>query len=350
MIGKKIFALLLAAIALDNTASAAASAGKDTKFVQAGKYALDGVDRWDYLGVDPIRHHLFISRGSHVQVLDIDTGKQIADMPDTDGVHGFAFAEERKLGFITNGHAGTITAFDLDTLKAVATIGAGGHDPDAIAYSPVLSRVFVSNGESDSVSAIDTTARKVIATMDIGGKPESLAVDNTGMVFVAVEDKNEIVAMNGRSNTVIEHWPLAGCDEPSGLAIDAASRRLFAVCSNKRMVVVDADNGRMIAALPIGAKPDAAAFDPVLNLAFSSNGGNGTLTVVHEDDPNHFHVTQNVATQAGARTLALDTGSHRIFLVSAKLGKRPAPTRLTPHPRPPVQDGTFVVLLVQPAL
>ena len=350
MTGKQACALLLAALALDGLGNAALAAptAKDPQFVQTKKYAVAGADKWDYLGLDPVRHHLFISRATHVQVLDADSGKQIADIPDTDGVHGFAFVQDLKLGLITNGHADTITAFNLDTLKAVATIKAGGRDPDAILYVPGLHRAFVSNGRSNSVSAIDAAASKIVATMDVGGQPESLAADNGGMVFVAIEDKNEIVAIDGTLGTVAAHWPLKGCDEPSGLAMDAASRRLFAVCSNRRMAVVDADTGRMVTTLPIGGKPDAAAFDPVLNTVFSSNGGDGTLTVVHEDNPDHFRVTQNVATQAGARTLALDAVSHRIYLVSAKMAKRPKPTGQTLHPRPPVQDGTFVVLLVQP--
>lgn len=354
MNGKQVLALLLttSALALDGLSSSALAAptAKDPQFTQTKKYAVGGADKWDYLGLDPVRHHLFISRASHVQVLDADTGKQIADIPDTDGVHGFAFVQDLKLGLITNGHADTITAFNLDTLKAVATIEAGGRDPDAILYVPGLQRAFVSNGKSNSVSMLDAAASKIVATVDVGGQPESIAADDGGMVFVAIEDKNEIVAIDGKNATVAAHWPLKGCDEPSGLALDAASRRLFAVCSNRRMAVVDADTGRMVAALPIGGKPDAAAFDPVLNTVFSSNGGDGTLTVVHEDDPDHFRVVQNVATQAGARTLALDAESHRIYLVSAKMGKRPKPTEQAPHPHPQVQDGSFVVLLVQPKL
>jgi YVTN family beta-propeller protein len=349
MVGKQVFALL-AALSLAGTAQAASASRnpQSPQFALTQKYSLSGADKWDYLGVDPVRHHLFISRASHVQVVDTATGKQIGDIPDTDGVHGFAFAQDRQLGFATNGHADTVTVFDLNTLKTVATIKAGGRDPDAITYSPELARIYTSNGDSNSVSAIDVDSRKVIATMDIGGKPESLAADNTGMVFVAVEDKNEIVAMDGKANKVTAHWPLAGCEEPSGLALDAVSRRLFAVCSNQRMVVVDAASGRVVATLPIGRHPDAAAFDPALKMAFSSNGGDGTLTVVHEDDPDHYHVTQNVPTQAGARTLALESGSHRVYLATATLGKPPAPTGQAPHPKAKVVAGTFTVLLVQP--
>jgi YVTN family beta-propeller protein len=213
MIGKQVFALL-AAISLAGTVQAA-SASRDPQFALTQKYSLSGAEKWDYLGIDPVRHHLFISRASHVQVVDTGTGKQIGDIPDTDGVHGFAFAQDRQLGFATNGRADTVTVFDLTTLKTVATIKAGGRDPDAIIYSAKLARIYVSNGDSNSVSAIDIDSRKVIATMDIGGKPESLATDNTGMVFVAVEDKNEIVAMDGKTNRVTAHWPLAGLFQPA---------------------------------------------------------------------------------------------------------------------------------------
>jgi YVTN family beta-propeller protein len=309
------------------------------QFELSQRYALDGADKWDYLGIDQVRHRLFISRASHVQVIDADTGKQVGDILNTDGVHGFAFAQNRKSGFITNGHANTIAVFDLASLRITATIKAGGLNPDAIVYSPELGRIYVSNGGSNSVSTIDVDSGKLIATMDIGGRPEALAADNNGKIFVSVEDKNEIVAMDGKRNTVLAHWPLAGCDEPSGLALDAKAQRLFAVCSNHRMVVVDAASGRLVATVPIGGHPDAAAFDPALHMAFSSNGEDGTLTVVHEDDPDHYHVVQNVATQGGAKTLALDNATHRVYLATAK-------TDAIPHSRAKVLDGTFNVLVV----
>jgi YVTN family beta-propeller protein len=325
-----------------------------THFEISKRYALSGTDKWDYLGVDPVRHRLFVSRARHVEVIDTGTGKLVGDIPNTDGVHGFAFVEEQKLGFITNGRANTIAVFDLDTLKVMTTIDAGGLNPDAIVYSPSLARIYVSNGKSHSVSALDVHSRKIVATMDIGGKPESLAADREGRVFVAVEDKNEIVAMDGKSNTVLSHWPLAGCEEPSGMTIDAQSDRLFAVCSNKRMVVVDAHSGRLVATLPIGGGPDAAAFDPALKLAFSSNGDDGTLTIVHEDDRDHYHVVQNVATQKGARTLALDSDAHRVYLVTAALTKVPTiagagagVASVSLRPQTKVREGSFKVLVVQ---
>jgi YVTN family beta-propeller protein len=344
---KAVAAAGLASALLSGMANAAQDAHHG-QFEITQRYTLGGTDRWDYLGYDPVRHHLFISRSSHVQVMDTNTGKQIGDIANTDGVHGFAFVQERKLGFITNGHADTITVVDLDTLKPVDTIKAGGPDPDAIMYVPALKRLYTSNGHDKSVSAIDVVTRKVVATMPVGGKPESLAADNHGHLFVAIEDKGEIVEMSARSNKVFAHWPLTHCEEPSGLAIDTTANRLFAVCANNEMAVVDARSGRQVAELPIGGHPDAAAFDPVLKTVFSSNGANGTLTVVHEDDPDHYTVLENMSTQEGAKTMALDASTHRVYLVSSKFARAPAAaTPADPHPHPSVVADTFNVLIAQ---
>jgi YVTN family beta-propeller protein len=325
----------------------AAPAKADMQFQVTKHYALDGADGWDYIGYEPVRHHLFISRNSHVQVMDTDTGKLVGEIANTDGVHGFAFVQDRKLGFITNGRADTITVVNLDTLKTVDTIKAGGPDPDGIMYVPQLKRIYTSNGHDASVSAIDVATRKVVATMPVGGKPESLAADKDGRIFVNVEDKNEIVAMDGKSNKVLAHWSIAPCEGPSGLAIDTKTERLFTVCANKHMMVIDAHTGRQVAELPIGGHPDAAAFDPVLKTAFSSNGADGTLTVVHEDDANHYTVLQNVPTQEGAKSMALDGAAHRVYLVTSKFGPAPAATADNPHPHPSIVPNTFNVLVAQ---
>lgn len=339
-------ASLAATLLLCGTARAA-PAGNHGQFEVAQHYALGGADGWDYIGYEPVRHHLFISRASHVQVVDTQSGKLVGEIADTDGVHGFAFVQDQKLGFVTNGRADTITVVDLDTLRTVGTIKAGGPDPDGILYAPNLKRLYVSNGHDQSVSAIDPVTRKVVATMPVGGKPESLAVDNDGRVFVNVEDKGEIVAMDGKSNKVLAHWSIAPCEGPSGLAIDAKSERLFSVCANHRMMVIDARSGRQVAQLPIGGHPDAAAFDPVLKTAFSSNGADGTLTVVHEDDADHYTVLQNVPTEVGAKSMALDAAAHRVYLVSSKFGSAPAATASDPHPHASVVPDTFNVLVAQ---
>lgn len=197
------------------------------------------------------------------------------------------------------------------------------------------------------MSAIDVATRKVVATTLVGGKPEALAADGRGHLFVNVEDRNEIAEIDARSAEVLAHWPLAPCEKPSGLAIDASNERLFTVCANQHMMVVNAVSGHAVADLPIGGHPDSAAFDPALKLAFSSNGASGTLTVVHEDDANHYSVVQNVQTLEGAKTMALDPQTHRVYLVSSKSGPAEAATAQNPHPRPTVIPGTFEVLVAQ---
>jgi YVTN family beta-propeller protein len=334
-------ALLLAGIAH------AAPAAAQVQFEVAKHYALSGADGWDYVGYDAVRHHLFISRGDHVQVVDVNSGQLVGEIANTDGVHGFAFVQDQQRGFITNGRADTITVVDLDTLRTLETIKAGGPDPDGIMYALNLKRLYVSNGHDKSVSVIDPTTGKVVATMPVGGKPESLAIDNDGRIFVNVEDKGEMVAMDGKTNKVLAHWSLAPCEAPSGLAIDTKTERLFTVCANNRMMVIDARSGRQVAQLPIGGHPDAAGFDPVLKTAFSSNGADGTLTVVHEDDADHYTVLQNVPTEVGAKSMALDSDTHRVFLVSSKFGSTPAATADNPHPHPSVVPDTFNVLVAQ---
>jgi YVTN family beta-propeller protein len=328
-------------------AAHAATGEPATQFEIAKHYGLDGAENWDYVAYDPVRHHLFVSRDTHVQVIDARTGKLFGEIENTDGVHGFAFVQDRKLGFVTNGRANTITVINLDTLKVVDTIKAAGPDPDGILYVPALHRVYVSNGHDKSVSAIDVATRKVVATMAVGGKPEALAADNHGHVFVNVEDRGEIVEMDGKSSSVLAHWSIAPCEEPTGLAIDTTSERLFSVCANQRMEVVDAASGHPVAEVPIGGHPDAAAFDPALKLVFSSNGADGTLTVVHEDDADHYAVAQNLPTLEGAKTMTLDAKGHRLYLVSSKFGPAPAATADNPHPRPSVIPGTFEVLVAQ---
>ena len=320
----------------------------DVHFEVAQRFALSGTDRWDYLGLDPVRHRLFVSRASHVQVVDTRTGAQVGEIANTDGVHGFAFAQDRGIGFITNGHANTVSVFNLDSLRTVGTIKAGGEDPDAIAYSNALKRVYTSNGDSGTVSAIDVDSRKLVATTDVGGKPESLVADEDGRVFVNIEDKDTIVEMDGKTNTVLARWPLRGCKEPSGLAIDAHAHRLFAACSNQRMAVVDSRSGHVVTTLPIGRHPDAAAFDPGLNAVFISNGGDGTLTVIYEDGADDYHVAQTLPTQVGARTLALDSNAHTLYLVTGELGSVPAKTQQNAHPRAQVISGSFKLMVARP--
>jgi DNA-binding beta-propeller fold protein YncE len=330
----------------------ALAAAQTTSPAQAGTYhvvkeiAAGGEGGWDYLTVDTAGHRLYISRSTHVMVVDTDKDSVIADIPNTLGVHGIAFASALGKGFTSNGRDSTVTVFDLKTLAPTATVKVTGRNPDAIMYEPVSGRVFTFNGGSANATAIDARTNVVVGTVDIGGKPEFARSDAAGRVYVNNEDKSEIVVFDARTLKVLAHWPLAPCEEPSGLAMDRAGMRLFSGCSNKMMAVVDMANGKVVTTLPIGDGVDANAYDPATKLAFSSNG-DGTLSVYHEDDPNHFSLVGNATTRRGARTMALDERTHKVYTVSAQFGPPPAPTADRPRPRPPMIPGSFVILVLE---
>jgi DNA-binding beta-propeller fold protein YncE len=306
-------------------------------------YKLGGDGGWDYLAMDSSARRLYISRATHVMVIDADSGKPVGDIPDTPGVHGIALAPELGRGFISNGREGTVTIFDLKTLKAITKVKAG-ENPDAILYDPASKRVFAFNGRSHDATAIDAAGGTVVGTIKLEGKPEFAASDGKGEIFVNIEDKSQIDAIDPNKLEVKASWPLAPCHEPSGLALDRKNRRLFAGCDNKMMAVVDADTGKVVATAPIGDGVDANAFDPGTGLAFASCG-EGVLTVVHEDSPAKFSVVDNVPTQQGARTMALDEKTHNVYLVTATFGPPPAPTADNPHPRRTILPDSFVVLV-----
>ena len=307
---------------------------------------IGGDGGWDYLLADPDNHRVFVSRSTHVMVVDTETGKVAGDIPDTGGVHGIALAPELNRGFTSNGKDGTATIFDYKTLKTIGTVKTGDN-PDAILYDASTKRVFTMNGRSDNITPIDAAAGTALANIDLGGKPEFAVADGRGKIYVNLEDKSEIVAIDAKELKVLAHWPIAPGEEPSGLAIDPKNKRLFSVCSNEKMVVVDCDSGKVITTLAIGKGVDAAAFDPSSNLAFSSNG-DGTMTVVHMGDPNTFSVLDNVATGPRARTLALDLKTHTIYMPSAKFEAPPAdaPKDGKRPPRPKMIPGSFVLLVV----
>jgi len=306
-------------------------------------YPLGGDGGWDYLTLDSSARRLYISRATHVIVMDADSGMVVGDIPDTPGVHGIALAPELGRGFISNGREGTVTIFELKTLKAITKVKAG-ENPDAILYDPSSKRVFAFNGRSQNATAIDAATGTVAGTIKLEGKPEFAVSDEKGKIFVNIEDKSQIDAIDPATLEVKAGWPLAPCDEPSGLAMDRKQRRLFAGCDNKMMAVVDADTGKVIATPAIGDGVDANAFDPKTDLAFASCG-EGVLTVVHEDSPTKFSVAQTVTTQPGARTMALDEKTHNVYLVTAKFGPPPAPTADNPHPRRTILPDSFVVLV-----
>lgn len=331
-----LLSLSLAAVAL-----AAAGPGYHVKQT----YKIGGEGGWDYLTADASARRLYISRGTHVIVLDLDSGKQVGDIPDTPGVHGIALAPELGRGFTSNGREGTVTIFDLKTLKPIGEKVKAGENPDAILYDPATKRVFTFNGRSQDSTAIDASDGKVLGTIKLDGKPEFAASDAKGEIFVNIEDKSELTAIDPAKLEVKAKWPLAPCTEPSGLSIDRKNRRLFAGCDNKMMAVVDADSGKVLATPAIGEGVDATAFDDETGFAFASCG-EGVLTIVKEESPSKFEVAENVKTQRGARTMALDTKTHNAYTVTAQFGERPAPTADNPRPRPPMLPDTFVVLEV----
>jgi DNA-binding beta-propeller fold protein YncE len=307
-----------------------------------------GEGGWDYPTVDSASHRLFLSHSDRVVVVDTTSGKVVGEIPNTQGVHGIALATGLHRGFVSDGRTSTVTIFDLDTLQVLSEVKTTGDRPDAITFDTASSRVFTFNAAGKNATAIEASTGVIAGTIDLGGKPEFAAADGGGHIFVNIEDTSEIVDIDTSALTVVRRWKLAPCEEPSGLAMDRAHRRIFSGCDNKVMAISDADEGRVITTVPIGDGVDGNAFDPELSLAFSANGADGTLTVVHERTPDNFDVVETVATQRGARTIALDTATHHVFLPTAQFGPPPAPTPERPNPRPSIVPGTFEVLELAP--
>jgi hypothetical protein len=300
---------------------------------------IPGDEGWDYVAVDTDARRIYVSHGTHVVVMNVDTYAIEGDIPDTPGVHGIAIAADLGRGFISSGRANTATIFDLKTLKTIGTVKTDAN-PDAIAYDSVSKRVFTFNGRGKNTTAINATDGSVAGTLALGGKPEFAVADGKGSIFVNNEDTSELIEIDTQKLTETHRWPLAPCKSPSGLAIDRKNRRLFAVCDEKVMVVVNADTGKVLATPQIGEGVDASAFDPATSLAFASNG-DGTLTVVHEDSPDKFTVMDSISTKRSARTMGLDLKTHNLFLPAADFDP-PAPGER----RGKMKPGSFVILVV----
>ncbi len=339
------FVLVLILATIISTPSLAPAASPAGGYHLVKKVSLGGEGGWDYLLVDPVARRVYISRSTHVMVVDADNYSVVGDIPDTAGVHGIAIVPKLGRGFTSNGRAANATIFDLKALKPIGTVSTG-KNPDAIIYDEASRRVFTFNGGSGDTTSIDAATGTVAGTIPLGGKPEFATADGRGEIFVNLEDKSEVVALDSRKLSVLAHWPLAPCEEPSGMAIDRKNHRLFIGCRNQMMAVMDATNGHVVTTLPIGRGVDANAFDPETGLAFSSNG-DGTLTVVQEDSVDRFHVLENVTTERGARTMALDLKTHRVFLVTAEFGPPPAPTPEQPRPRPTLVPNSFHLMVME---
>jgi hypothetical protein len=300
---------------------------------------ISGEGGWDYVYVDSDARRVYVSHATQVVVLDADSYEVVGSIPDTQGVHGIAIASDLGRGFTSNGRSNDVTIFDLETLKTLGTVKTDAN-PDAIVYDSVSKRVFTFNGRGKNTTAINAADGTVAGTLALGGKPEFAVADGKGSIFVNNEDSSELIQIDSQKIAETHRWPLAPCKSPSGLAMDRKNRRLFAVCDEKVMAVVNADTGKVVATPTIGEGVDASAFEPATQLVFASNG-EGTLTVVHEDSPDKFTVLENVPTKRSARTMGLDLKTHNIFLPAADFDP-PAPGER----RGKMKPGSFVLLVL----
>jgi YVTN family beta-propeller protein len=334
---------LLAGIGLLLASGSALLAQDAPQYHELKKIAVGGDGGWDYLMCDGAAHRLYIARSNRVMVVDVEKGEVVGEIPNTPGVHGIALAPRLHRGFISDGGENTVTVFDTDTLKEVDRVKVGTR-PDCIIFDRASNRVFTFNGGSNDSTAIDAASAKVVGTVALEGRPEFAVADGRGHIFCNLEDKSEIASFDAKTLTVSSHWSLAPGEGPSGLSMDRRNHRLFSVCDNEKMVVMDADTGKVVATPTIGKGPDACAFDPQAGLAFSSNGQDGTLTLVKEEAPDKFSVAATVPTQRGARTMALDTQTHNIYLVTARFGP-PPPSDNGERRRPSIEPNSFVILV-----
>ena len=314
-----------------------------TQYKISAKIPVEGDGGWDYLAADEVNDRLFLSHGNIVQVVDAKTQKLLATIPDTKGVHGIALAHDLNKGFISNGKDSSVTVFDLKTLKALITVKVTGAKPDAILYDKFSQKVFVYNGKSANATVLDAKTDKVLATIKLEGKPEFSATDEKGKVYVNIEDKNLITVINATSLKVEATWPITPGEEPTGLAIDNNTHRLFSVCGNKLMIITDATSGKVITTLPIGDGCDGVAFDSGLKRIYASNG-EGSITVVQEENENTFKVLETVSTQKGTRTICANSKTHQVFSPTAEFQTAAENAKGKPAAKP----GSFTVLVLEP--
>jgi YVTN family beta-propeller protein len=337
------FALLLAIL------FAATALPAQTPYKVVDKWKIGGEGGWDYLLADPTAHRLYITHGARVEVLDTTTGKSVGAITGLHGTHGIALDPAGKYGYISDGGGNAVVVFDRATLATVATVPTGGQNPDGIVYEPATQTVWAFEGRSKDVAVIGTDpmavnpAWKVVATIPLPGKPEFPAVDGKGSVFDNIEDQSLIVRLDAKALKLVDTWQ-AGCNSPSGLAFDVAGSRLFPVCDGNKMAVIDSNSGHLLASASIGSGPDAAGWSDANKLAFASSG-DGILSVIDASTPD-YKTIQSLATAPRARTMAYDSGTDRIYLVSAEFGPAPAPTADVPRPRPPTIPGSFTVIVV----
>ena len=341
-----VFAVLLTSVASFAGKKQSTKKASATKHYEVSqKVKLGGEGRWDYLTVDDTSGRIFITRSTHVMVVDENTLKPVGDIPDLHGIHGVALAHDAGKGYVSEGETSKVAIFAIQDLKKDKEVEVG-NTPDAITYDPFSKQVFTFNARGQDSTVLDETGARV-GDIPLGGKPEFAVADGNGEMFVNIEDTSELAAIDTKARKVRNRWPLKPCEEPTGLALDQANRRLFVGCSNKLMAIVNADSGQIVQTVPIGDGVDATAYDAGTGLAFASCG-EGVLTVIKQDTPDKYSVAENVVTQRGARTMALDPKTHVIYLVTADFGPPPAATADNPHPRPSMVPGTFTLLVARP--
>jgi PQQ-like domain len=315
-------------------AAACTAAASSTKYAVLDRHVLGGAGKWDYLTLDSAAQRLYIARGNRVMVMDTQTGKLVGEVPGANGAHRVVVLPDQHQGYVTNGHANSVMPFDLATLKPLPAIAISGKSPDAMLFDQATAKLWTFNGHSNSASLIDPISKKETGSVALPGKPEFAVSDDNGRIYVNLEDTAQIAEIDAKAGKVLATWSLAPCDGPTGLAIDVRRKRLFSVCANRKMVVLDAADGHQVSVQTIGGDPDAAGYDAGTSTVFSSNA-DGTLTIVHQDDADHYSVAANLATVPGARTLAVDAGTHRVYLAAPDVAAGAKPSQ-----------GTFGVLVV----
>jgi DNA-binding beta-propeller fold protein YncE len=315
-------------------AAACSAAASSTNYAVLDSYVLGGAGKWDYLTLDSAAQRLYIARGNRVMVMDAQTGKLVGEVTGANGAHRIVILPDQRQGYVTNGHANSVMPFDLATLKPLPAIAISGKGPDAMLFDQATAKLWTFNGHSNSASMIDPISKKETGTVALPGKPEFAVTDDSGRIYVNLEDTAQIAEVDAKAGKVLATWPLAPCEGPTGLAIDVTHKRLFSVCANRKMVVLDATDGHRVSVQTIGGDPDAAGYDAGTSSVFSSNA-DGTLTIIHQDDADRYAIVANLATAAGARTLAVDTGTHRVYLAAPDVAAGAK-----------ASQGTFGVLVV----
>jgi len=335
--------LVAVAISVCIIVAAPAAAQSTPTYTVVRTMVIGGDGGWDYVYADSAARRLYVARATRFMVVDLDSGKVVGEIPDTPGAHGVAIVSDLGIGFTTNGRENTSSVFDLKTLKVSEKIKTG-EGPDALVYDTASGHLFIMDGHGKAATVIDPKTRKVVATIALSGKPEAPVADGKGRVYVNIEDKNSIAVIDSSTNKVVAEWPMAGCDEPSGLAMDQEEGRLFAACGNKLMAIVDSKTGKLISTVPTGDNSDGAAFDPKAKVAVTSNG-EGFMSFVGERD-GKYALIENVPTKKGARTITYDAATGQMLTVSADLGPAPKPSPENPRGRPLPLPNSFVVIAV----